>query len=91
MRILDLKTTVDVLEEAVERPNGARRRVAERLGVQPSVITDRVHRVEAELGGHLLETDGGLTAEGVVVLEHGRRVMAEFEAMMSAVRGATSS
>ena len=85
MRMIDLRTTVDVLEEAVERPIGARRRVAERLGTQPSVVTDRVHRVETELGGSLLDPNGSLTVEGVVVLEHGRRVIGEFEAMVAAM------
>lgn len=88
MRMIDLRTTIDVLEEAVERPIGARRRVAERLGIQPSVVTDRIHRVETEIGGDPLEADGRLTVIGVVVLEHGHRILGEFDAMMNAVKDA---
>lgn len=85
MRMIDLRTTVDVLRAASETPSGARRRVAEWAGVQPSVVTDRVHRVEAEIGAELLRADGCLTHAGRLMLEHGGRIVDGFEMMMMAI------
>ncbi|MGM4990521.1 LysR family transcriptional regulator [Tardiphaga sp. 841_E9_N1_2] len=46
MRLKDLQLTAELLSEAVAHENGARERVAERHGIQKSVITDRVRRME---------------------------------------------
>jgi hypothetical protein len=46
MRLKDLQLTAELLSEAVAQENGARERVAERRGIQKSVITDRVRRME---------------------------------------------
>lgn len=88
MRIIDIRTTVEVLEEAEKQPSGARRRVADRMNLQPSVITDRVHRIESEVGGELLHNDGTLTLVGRQVLESGTRIIREIDEMLKAAHDA---
>ncbi|WP_445491047.1 LysR family transcriptional regulator [Rhodopseudomonas sp. RCAM05734] len=46
MRLKDFQLTAELLSEAVAQEDGARERVAERHGIQKSVITDRVRRME---------------------------------------------
>ena len=55
MRLKDLQLTSELLAEAVAQENGARERIAERYGLQKSVITDRVRRMERLFGVDLFK------------------------------------
>jgi DNA-binding transcriptional LysR family regulator len=55
MRLKDLRLASELLAEAVAQENGARERVAERYGIQKSVITDRVRRIEKFFGVDLFK------------------------------------
>lgn len=46
MRLKDLELVAELLAEAVANEEGARDRVAVRHGIQKSVISDRVQRIE---------------------------------------------
>lgn len=50
MRLKDLQLAAELLAEAVKLEDGARERVATRHGIQKSVITDRVGRIERLFG-----------------------------------------
>ena len=50
MRLKDLRLATELLVEAVGQENGARERVAKRYGIQKSVITNRVQRIEEFFG-----------------------------------------
>jgi DNA-binding transcriptional LysR family regulator len=50
MRLADLQLTIELLNETAELEHGARDRVAARRGIQKSVITDRVARMEKFFG-----------------------------------------
>jgi DNA-binding transcriptional LysR family regulator len=81
LRLVDLRTTVEVLTEAADREVGARRRVAERLGIEPSVVTDRVKRVEKSLEIELFEGKGRSKPSqvGRRMMKYGPRFISEYE------------
>lgn len=91
MRLKDLQLTTELLAEAVANERGARERVARRHGIQKSVITDRVARIEqffgvALLGGPQRKTP---TAAGQMMARYGPRLLDEighFAAMLQGCR-----
>lgn len=68
---------------------GSLNKAAERLRVSQSTLTRQMQALEQEVGGPLLERSPGgiaLTAAGHALLEGMRPVLADFDAMLSAVR-----
>ena len=65
---------------------------AEALKTVQSNISTRITKFEEELGITLLDRrDGSVTADGVVVLERSRRILAEMNAVYDDVRAATET
>lgn len=88
MRLLDLRLTVEVLVEAASNVDGARDRVAARHGIQKSVITDRVGRIETFFGVALF---GGSqrkdpTKAGRFMARYGPRLISEIEDFSQMIR-----
>lgn len=88
MRLLDLRLTVELLVEANANVDGARDRVAAHHGIQKSVITDRVGRIEkffdvALFGGTQRKE---LTKAGRFMARYGPRLIAEIEDFSQMIR-----
>ncbi|HEY5111109.1 MAG TPA: LysR family transcriptional regulator [Acidimicrobiales bacterium] len=80
MEIRQLEGLVSIAE------NGTFSRAAEALGTVQSNISNRVARLEAELGTELVDrASGTLTESGVVVVERARRILSELRAITSDV------
>ncbi|HVB51703.1 MAG TPA: LysR family transcriptional regulator [Acidimicrobiales bacterium] len=80
MEIRQLEGLVSIAE------NGTFSRAAEALGTVQSNISNRVARLEAELGTELIDrASGTLTESGVVVVERARRILSELRAISSDV------
>ena len=84
-RLKDLRLTVELLVEAVGREDGARERVATRHGVQKSVLTDAVRRMEQFFRVSLFEGPQrkSPTSAGRKMAAYGPRVLDEFEIFSS--------
>lgn len=90
MRLKDLQLTVELLVEAAAQESGARERIAERHGIQKSVITDRVRRIEQFFGVPLF---GGPqrkspTAAGLKMARHGEQLIDEISHFARILRDA---
>jgi LysR family hydrogen peroxide-inducible transcriptional activator len=80
MEIRQLESLVSIAE------HGTFSRAAEALGTVQSNISNRVARLEAELGTELVDrASGNLTESGVVVVERARRILSELRAIASDV------
>ncbi|MET3614757.1 uncharacterized protein (DUF433 family) [Rhizobium aquaticum] len=92
LRFTDLTLTVDLLVEALENKDGARDRIAKRHGIQKSVITDRVRRIEAffdaELFGGPQRKD--LTEAGKFAAKYGPRLISEIEEFAAMIQDAAA-
>lgn len=88
MRLLDLRLTVELLVEATLTVDGARDRVAARHGIQKSVITDRVRRIEnffdVELFGGTQRKEP--TKAGRFMARYGPRLISEIEDFSQMIR-----
>ncbi len=80
MRLQDLRTAIEVVTEANSLPRGARRRIAKRSGMPPSVITDRISRVEGEAGVKLFDgpNRATLTSSGQALVRWGPQFLEEY-------------
>ncbi|MDW9921185.1 LysR family transcriptional regulator [Sinorhizobium meliloti] len=92
MRLTDLQLTVDLLVDASVNQDGARDRVAARNGIQKSVITDRVKRIENFFGVSLF---GGPqrkepTKAGHFMARYGPRLISEIEDFSQMIRDEAS-
>ena len=65
---------------------------ADALKTVQSNISTRITKLEEELGITLLDRrDGSVTADGAIVLERSRRILAEMDAVYDDVRAATDT
>ena len=65
---------------------------ADALKTVQSNISTRITKLEDELGITLIDRrDGTVTADGAIVLERGRRILAEMDAVYDDVRATTQS
>ena len=74
MRFIDLEIVVDVVTETLltKAPRGARIEIAKRRGINRSIVTDAIRRIESEMGVSLFEPDSvTLTPSGQAMAEHG--------------------
>lgn len=88
MDITQLRTVIHVAEL------GSLSRAADRLGIAQPALSRQVALLEQELGARLFERHGrGMvpTAAGQQVVEHAGRVLAELDALRSAVAGPEAS
>lgn len=90
LRLKDLQLVTELLAEAVEREARARERIANRYGIQKSVITDAVGRIERFFGvemfcGPQRKTP---TAAGRQVARWGPRLLSEIEYFAEMLRDA---
>uniref|UniRef100_Q07U66 HTH lysR-type domain-containing protein n=1 Tax=Rhodopseudomonas palustris (strain BisA53) TaxID=316055 RepID=Q07U66_RHOP5 len=92
MRLKDLQLTAELLSEAVAQENGARERVAERHGIQKSVITDRVRRMERFFGVDLFTGPQrkSPTEAGRLMAKYGPRLIEEIEHFAEILRDASA-
>ena len=90
MRLKDLQLTAELLAEAVAQENGARERIAERYGIQKSVITDRVRRMERFFSVDLFTGPQRKTptASGRLMAKYGPMLIGEIERFVGILRGA---
>jgi len=80
MEIRQLETLVSISD------HGTFSRAAEALGTVQSNISNRVARLEAELGTELIDrSSGSLTESGAIVVERARRILVELRAIASDV------
>jgi len=88
LRLIDLYTTVAVLRETIVRPSGARRRVAAGMGLEPSVVTDRVKRVEKLLAVKLFDPVSPLelTRAGQQMADQGHELVGRFVQSVEALQ-----
>lgn len=91
MRLKDLRLTTELLVEAVANERGARERIADRHGIQKSVITDRVGRIEQFFGIALFDGPQrkSPTNAGKMMARYGPRLLEEighFGAMLQEAR-----
>lgn len=93
MRLKDLQLTSELLAEAVAQENGARERIAERYGIQKSVITDRVRRMERFFGVDLFKGPQRKTPTkaGEQMAKYGPRLIEEIEHFAETLRDASES
>lgn len=85
LRFEYLETTIEVLRAAKEAPIGAQERVAKLLGKEPSVISNHVGRIAKAFGVAFFEAgpDRRLSPAGILALDRGRLILAEFERLKS--------
>jgi DNA-binding transcriptional LysR family regulator len=90
MRLKDLRLTAELLAEAVAQENGARERIAERHGIQKSVITDRVRRMEHFFGVSLFTGPQRKrpTEAGRLMAKYGPKLIEEIEHFAEILRSA---
>jgi DNA-binding transcriptional LysR family regulator len=88
MRLKDLQLTSELLAEAVAQENGARERIAERYGIQKSVITNRVKRIEQFFGVNLFEGPQRKTptSAGKWMAKYGPEIVTEIEQFAERLR-----
>ncbi len=88
LRLTDLSLTVDLMVEASTNTDGARDRIAARNGIQKSVITDRVKRIETFLGVQLFDGPQrkDLTKAGKFMARYGPRLISEIEDFTQLIR-----
>lgn len=88
LRLIDLHTAVAVSTEATIQPSGARRRIAEQMKLEPSVVTDRIKRVEKNLGIELFDPQNPsqLTRAGQRMADQGRDFVISFAQLVDALR-----
>ncbi len=93
IRLKDLKLTVELVSEVVTLEHGARDRVAARHGIQKSVITNRVRRIELFFGVDLFTGPQrkSPTAAGRKMARHGPTLIREIEELTAMLRDAQSS
>lgn len=91
MRLKDLQLTSELLAEAVAQENGARERIAEKHGIQKSVITDRVRRIEQFFGVNLFEGPQRKTPTGAGkwMADYGPKIVIEIEEFAERLREAS--
>lgn len=90
MRLKDLQLTAELLSEAVAQETGARERLAERHGIQKSVITDRVRRMERFFGVELFTGPQrkSPTEAGRLMAKYGPKLIEEIEHFAEILRAA---
>jgi hypothetical protein len=90
MRLKDLQLAAELLSEAVAQENGARERLAERHGIQKSVITDRVRRIERFFGVELFTGPQrkSPTESGRLMAKYGPKLIEKIEHFAEILRAA---
>jgi len=89
MRLKDLHLTAELLAEVVAQESGARERIAKRHGIQKSVITDRVRRMERFFCVELFTGPQrkSPTEAGRLMAKYGPKLIEEIEHFAGILRG----
>ncbi|BDA83998.1 hypothetical protein Sa4125_15400 [Aureimonas sp. SA4125] len=93
LRLKDLQLGIELVIEALEQERGARDRIATRYGIQKSVITDCVHRIESYFGVNLFAGTAriAVTAAGRELAKRGPSVFDALEELEQGLRDAETN